>query len=267
MRSLARVLTDDADYFIIKKITDIAQSLSLQVSRDPQSHSFILDGKSGAGDSLLSILSIQYNEPESEVIERIRKVVWKFDEYPQDTLYTMGVNLKAVTWVKGLISENHFPHILIQSSGEILFNYKTKIPFNFPNTPVNILDGTGDPRVIKSLIGREVRTVRAEIKWESERTHIKYVSSKGVLSHSKESELKRNLKRALKHISGQEVLVVTHKEIEDVALYEKIIRNGEGFPKGIDVHFLFESYKLSVETDVNLCLATVFRLGISTVFN
>lgn len=219
MRTLGIVLAP-VDYSLIDKMLQIGQNLAIQVMREQKRRALLINAKKMTGgnmpeDSICSILAIQYDTTESDIDYRIKRLLIKIGKLSNKGLYKMGVNLRAVNWIRGLVSRKYYSYLLINSNGDIKFNVKYKTPLAYNNTPIKILDATGNEKVAQSLTHRLFKTVKLDVEWKSKRIHIKTNTSRGVLRRAKDKNLRSLLETALNEISAKSVMVVTYKFLKN----------------------------------------------------
>ena len=79
------------------------------------------------------------------------------------------------------------------------------------NTKIKILDATGHKKLTKAFTGRDVTEMRADVEWRSDKTHIVKSAKVDTLKKMRPENLETTLKIALEKISGNRILLLTHK--------------------------------------------------------
>ncbi len=238
MRTLALGLKPH-EFNLVSEILHLAQSLAVQAAQTKTP--MILNARKLTGsdimeDSVVGLLARQKGIPDEEIIERARELAFNLVNTSHRKLYEMGVDHRAITWMKGLF-ENHITSFLnIGPSGELRFAVKVVTPLQYHDTPIKVLDATGDPRTVGRLTGRSIRAARADVHWNSHRVHIKINTSRSVLKHTREPDLRRLVKEMLEHITADKVMVVTYKSLSKQVL--EICSQVEPSKEFMDYYFL-----------------------------
>jgi len=241
MRTLAKILDGD-DYSLIDQIHKIGHSYVHQAIE--KSETRIINSKKliHSEDTILHILAIHNDTTEDEIKKRISDIILKFDSFSKKKLYEKEVWLKAINWIKGLVSENRYSYLLVTVKGEIYFNLKYTTPLGYSSTPIKILDATGNKQVAQALTGREIKVIKGDVKWDSRKIHIKRSINRSEMRTIKDKHLKGLLSIALKKMNSEKILVVTYKEWK-----EKVIR----FCKEIDSDRQYMDYHFQGPRGVN----------------
>jgi len=239
LRSIASAATG-IEYNIIDEILKLGNSIGTQIVRN-QSHPMIINGRrlttgNETEDSIIGILAKQQEKTEDDILGEIKNLVSKINKFSKTALYRHGVNLKAVDWLKGLIDKNKHSFMLITNKGECIFNTKYITPFHYKNTPVKVLDATGDERAISAILKRKVNTVRADVEWKSKKVHIKLNTSRGVLRRSRDIDFEKLLIEMLKEVIAKNVMVITYKFLSGKVT--KICQKIDPKKSFFDYHFL-----------------------------
>ena len=219
MKTLSIVL-GGADYALVERILDLANNLYIGVLRSDTHKNMIVNGKrlslsDTAEDSLISILSRQMNLSGNQFRERISVILSKLGSLSQRELYEKGVNLNAIHWLKGLISDRHYSYLSISKKDAALFAVKYLTPLGYSSTPLKILDATGNREIAERLTQRKIKLVRVDVDWKSHRIHIHNNTSRSTLRFTKDSDLRRILEMALKEMSATNILLVTYKFLKE----------------------------------------------------
>ena len=91
----------------------------------------------------------------------------------------------------------------------------TITPLGYKNTPLKILDATGNGMIADVLTQRSIRVVRADVGWNSRRIHFQTNTSRGVMKYASDKDLRRLLEKVLREISGKKLMLVTYKFLKD----------------------------------------------------
>ena len=220
-RTLSIVL-DQKEYSLIDRILTLARNVSTQMMKE-QAHPLIINGRKltpadVTEDSIIGLLSRQNAIAEDAVENDIRTIISKVNQYSKRDLYQKGVDLNAVNWLRGLIEKDHYSYLLITPKGDFFFQVKYITPIGYRNTPVKILDATGDKRTAQNLLRRKLNVIKSDVEWKSTKTHIKTNTSRGVLKFAKDSDFKRVLPIMISQTSATKVMVITYKFLEKKVL-------------------------------------------------
>ena len=158
----------------------------------------IINGRKVTGaniteDSIIGILAKQKGKTEYDIIREVRNLISTIDKNSRTHLFNQGVDLKPVNWMKGLVSDNLYSFLWIKRNGECVFHTKHITPFRYKNTPIKVLDATGDAKSIQSLTQRKIKTVKVDVAWNSKKVHIKINTSRNVLKYSTDADLQKLL--------------------------------------------------------------------------
>ena len=238
MRSLSTVLTG-VKYLLIKEIIALGHQIGDEILRT-KSYPMIINGRKITAaniseDSLIGILAKQKQKSEDDIIREIRNLVTTIDQHSKTYLFNQDVDLKAVNWLKGLVSDNLYSFVWIKRNGECVFNTKYITPLRYKNTPVKILDATGDAKAIQALTKRKIKTVKVDVGWNSRKIHIKINTSRGVLKYAKDQDLRKLLSEMISEITADKVMVITYKFLTEKVL--KICHTIDPSKEFIDYHF------------------------------
>jgi len=219
MEDLAIIL-DEEDYSLIEQISILGQKIGRQIKREPKSYPVILNWRKQPDSKyyLLDDLATKNDQTEDEIITGISNIISKFKKYSQRYLYEKGININALTWLKGLISDNHHCSLYINEKGKIYFNVKYITSLNYQNVPLKALDATGIKRVVEIITGRDVKIFKSDVKWDSRRIHIKRDTSQNVLKKIKDRQLRIIIDTALKNMSSKNILLITPAFLEERVL-------------------------------------------------
>ncbi|MBT5529851.1 MAG: hypothetical protein HOK35_11875 [Cytophagia bacterium] len=239
MRTLYSVL-NPIDFKIIKKIISLSHSIGDPL-RSSQSHPLLVNGRKITDsdyneDTIISLLAKLMEKSEIEIIKRIRNLVLKIESHKTTELYNNGVNLKALNWLDGLITPDKFSLLFITSLGELLFKTKSIIPLKYHKTPIKILDATGNEKILSAILKRKIKTVQADVKWNSHKTHIIINTSGNYIKRDTDESIKKLLKRMIDKISSEKVMVVTYLEIKERVL--KLCKQIDPSKSFMDYHFI-----------------------------
>ncbi|MFH2060470.1 MAG: DNA polymerase [Pseudomonadota bacterium] len=239
MRTLYSVL-NKIDFQFIKQIIDLGHSIGDPI-RGSQSHPLLVNGRKITDadyneDTVISLLATLMDKSEIEVIKRIQHLVLTIKGYKRTELYNKGVNLKAFNWLKGLLSHDKFSLIFITSLGELLFKIKSIIPLKYYKTPTKVLDATGNEKILKAILKREIKTVQADVKWNSHKTHIIINTAGKYVKNGTDEDLRKLLTRMIDKICSEKVMVITYKDIKKTVL--KLCKEIDSSKSFMDYHFI-----------------------------
>jgi DNA polymerase I len=217
MRTLSMILTD-LDYLLITTLFDLGHKIGDQIFKE-NAYPMIINGRKLAGtdqteDSLIELLAKYSDREEQQIKKQFENIVTAIDQISDTKLYYKGVDLNAVDWVKGLLKDNIYSYLLITKNGDLFFNYKYITHLAYRNTPMKILDGTGNGKVANALTGRKIKTINADVEWKSYRTHIIVNTSRPSVRRSTDKDLKRLITEILNETTAEKIMVYTYQFIE-----------------------------------------------------
>ena len=223
IKSVLKVV-DDTDAAIIKHLLNIIQQISTQLV-DTGGHPMIINGRKlteadNQETTIIELLAKRMNKTDEDVIASLASLSKSLDNLSRINLYRQGIDMNAINWIKGLASPSTLSFVQIARNGDVRYSTKRITPIGFHDTPIKILDATGDASAYSALIGRKLKTVRADVDWNSNRVHIKKSLRRTDMSKSRKPELKNLLADMLSHTKAQRIMVITYmrheKQIVDI---------------------------------------------------
>lgn len=244
-KSILKVL-HGTDSVMVNHLLDLNQLISRKLV-ETGSQAMIFNGRRLTDSDLqettvIEMLAKRMNMGEEDVHSRLESLTDSLSKLSRRDLYQQEVDLKAVNWIKGLCSSSVLSFVHINEQGVIQYKTKKITKLGYPDTPIKILDATGDASTLKPLVGRALKTVRADVAWNSKRVHIKFSTSRDVMNRIKERHLKNLLSIMLEHTASKKIMVLTYKAQEKriIGILKKIdpSRQYLGFhffgPRGIN---------------------------------
>ena len=213
MKSLLKV-TDGTDAAIIKQLLNIIQQISTQLV-DTGSHAMIINSRELTTENhqettLIELLAKRMNQTEEDVTDSLASLSKTLHNLSRTNLYRQGVNLYAVAWINGLTSPSTLSFVHIAKNGEVKYSTKRITRLGYYDTPVKILDATGDAKAYSALIGRKLKTVRADVSWNSHRVHIKINTSRKTMQYAKDTDVEKLLIEMLSYTKAQRIMIITY---------------------------------------------------------
>ncbi len=192
--------------------------------------------------TIIELLAKGMSTTEEDIVSRLNSLSDALNNLSRINLYRQGIDLNAINWIKGLISPTTLSYILMDKEKPSQFKTKQITPLGYPDTPVKILDATGDASALNALVRRKLKTVKADVAWNSNRVHIKKSLNSGLMKHPKESDLVKLLTDMLVHTQAENVMFITyeHNESQIMKILKEIDSNRTfmGFhfygPRGIN---------------------------------
>lgn len=217
MRTLSIVL-NDLDYLLITTLFELGHKIGDQICKE-KAYPMIINGRKLAGkdqteDSLIRLLAKYSDRDEQKIKEQFENIRMTIKQIPRTQLYYKGVDLKAASWIKGLLKDNIYSYLLITKKGGLFFKYKYITPLGFRDTPLKILDGTGNSTVANALTRRKIKEVHADVEWESNRVHFICNTSRPTMKRSTDKDLKRLLTEMLQETAAEKIMINTYQFIE-----------------------------------------------------
>jgi len=186
--------------------------------------------------TIIDLLAKGMGRSEDEVFTSLNSLSNTLDKLSRPRLYRQEIDLNAIDWIRGLCSPSTISFVHISEKGSVSFSTKRITHLGYPDTPIKILDATGDASAASALVGRTLKTVRADVAWNSNRVHIKINTSRKVMLHSKESNLRKLLFEMLSHTQAKKNMVITYMRHEQQVL--KILRIIEPSREFMGYHFI-----------------------------
>ena len=245
MKSVLKVV-NGPDAVLIRTLLNIIQQISTQLV-DTGSHAMIINGRKLTyanilETTLIELLAKRTNQTEEDVIADMASLSKSLHKLSRTDLYRQGVDLNAVAWISGLTSPSTLSFVYIANNGEVKYSTKRITRLGYQGTPVKILDATGDAKAYSALIGRKLKTVRADVAWNSHRVHIKTNTSRKTMQLSRDADLQKLLAEMLSHTRAQRIMVITYmrnkKKVLDILNRIDPTRQFKGYhfigPRGIN---------------------------------
>jgi len=217
MRTLSIIL-NDLDYSLITTLFDLGHKIGDQILKE-KAYPMIINGRKLAGtdqteDSLTAFLAKYSDHDEQQIKDQFKSIATAIKQIARTQLYNNGVDLKAFSWINGLLKDNIYSYLLITQKGELLFNYKYITFLGFRDAPLKVLDGTGNGIVANALTRRQIKTVNADVEWQSNRVHFIVNASRPTMKMSKDKDLKRLLVEMLQETAAQKIMINTYKFLQ-----------------------------------------------------
>ena len=245
IKSLLKI-TNGTDAALIKHLLNIIQQISTQLV-DKGGHPMIINGRKLTDTdyqetTLIELLTKRMNKTDEDVAFDLASLSKTLHNLSRTNLYRQGIDLNAVAWISGLTSPSTLSFVHIAKNGDVKYNTKCITRLGYHDSPVKILDATGDAKAYSALIGRKLKTVRADVSWNSHRVHIKINTSRKTMQFAKDADLEKLLVEMLSQTKAQRIMVVTYKRNE-----KKVVN----ILKGIDPTRQFMGYHFMGPRGIN----------------
>jgi len=238
MRNLSSIL-DGLNRKLIDKILELGFGIARELKINKERPVIINGRKIASSDqheeTIIEILSKIMDISESDLKERLQKVIDAINQHTESQLYKKGVNLKAVNWINNLFNAKTYSYLLITEKNDLKFGYKYITPLGYEGVPIKVLDGTGNSRVANALTQRDFNEVNADVEWNSNRVHIINNTYRTTMHFSKDKDLKNLLNIMLEKTSAEKVMILTYKFIEP--RITKICREIDSSKEYMGYHF------------------------------
>ncbi|XPS88653.1 PolA2: predicted DNA polymerase I [Desulfosarcina variabilis str. Montpellier] len=205
------------DQHLITDLLNLFHRISINfVSSDSAEPKMIINGRKLTESTLqeatiIELLAKGMNTTEEDIISRLTSLSNTLDNLSRTDLYRQGIDLNAISWIKGLISPTTLSYVLMDKEKPTRFITKQITPLGYPGTPIKVLDATGDASALKSLVRRRLKTVKADVAWNSKRVHIKKSINRVSMDHPQESYLVKLLTDMLVHTQAEKVMFITYE--------------------------------------------------------
>ena len=233
-------IAQGADAALIRQLLNMIQLISTKMV-ESASQAMIINGRKLTQSdiketTIIELLAKCMNRSEEEVFFSLTSLSNTIDKLSRPSLYRKGIDLNAVNWIKGLCSQSALSFVHISDKGDVKYSTKRITRFGYHGTPIKILDATGDASASSALVKRKLKTVRADVAWNSCRVHIKIDTSRKVMYRSKKSDLKKLLKEMLSHTQAKRIMVATYMRHEKQIL--KILETIDSTRDFMGYHFI-----------------------------
>ena len=208
----------NTDAAMIKHLLNIIQQISTNLV-GTGGHPMIINGRrltdaDNQETTIIELLAKRMNRIDEDVMASLITLSNYLDDLSRPRLYRRGVDLNAVAWIHGLTSPSTLSFVHIARNGDVRYSTKRITPIGFHDTPIKILDATGDANAYGALLKRKLKTVRADVAWNSNRVHIKKSLRRSDMPKSKKNELKVLLMEMLSLTKTSRIMVVTYMRNE-----------------------------------------------------
>ena len=151
IKSVLKVV-DELESMMIKHLLNIVQQISTQMV-DTGGHPMIINGRkltesSNQETTIIELLAKRMNTTDEDVIDVLTSLSNNLDNRSRPRLYRQGIDLNAVAWMHGLTSPSTLSFVQIARNGDVRYSTKRITPIGFYDTPIKILDATGDGRAL-----------------------------------------------------------------------------------------------------------------------
>ena len=233
-------IVQGADAALIRQLLNMIQLISTKMV-ESGSQAMIINGRKLTQSdiketTIIELLAKSMNRSEEEVFSSLTSLSNTLDKLSRPSLYRKGIDLNAVNWIKGLCSQSALSFVHISDKGDVKYSTKRITRFGYHGTPIKILDATGDASASSALVKRKLKTVRADVSWNSCRVHIKIDTSRKVMYRSRESDLKKLLSEMLSHTQAKKIMVATYMRHEKQIL--KILETIDTTRDFMGYHFI-----------------------------
>ena len=246
IKSVLKVV-NGTDALMVMRLLNTIQQISTKLVDSSDSQAMVINGRKlteadTQETTIIELLAKGMSRTEEYVMSILTSLSNTLSNLSKPRLYREEIDMNAIDWLIGLCSPSTLSFVYIGKNGDIKYNTKRITRFGYHETPIKILDATGDTNAYSSLIGRKLKTVHADVVWNSQRVHFKINTSRNTMQFSKEPDLKRLLSKMLAHTQVKNIMVATYMKHESqIVKILKIIdptRNFMGYhfngPRGIN---------------------------------
>ncbi|BBO76179.1 hypothetical protein DSCW_35960 [Desulfosarcina widdelii] len=217
MKSVLMVV-NGTDAVIVRHLLNIVQQISTKLV-DTGGHPMIINGRkmtdaNNQETTIIELLAKRMNMTDEDMIDSLSSLSKSLDSLSRTNLFRQEIDLNAITWIQGLTSPSTLSFVHIAKNGDVKFSIKRITRIGLHDTPIKILDATGDANAYGALLNRKLKTVRADVTWNSNRVHIKINTSRKTMQFSREPNLTKLLIEMLSYTKSQHIMVVTYMKNE-----------------------------------------------------
>lgn len=219
MKSLLKIVSE-SNAKLIRQLLGVFQSLSVNLVKSDSWEITINSRKLTEADetTIIDLLSKWTGRSEEETVANLLTLSNTLSKLKIKQLYFKGIDMKAITWINSLCSRTALAFVHIDNTGEIKFKIKRITHLAYHDTPIKILDATGDAESLEPMVRRKLKTVRADVGWQSNRVHIKKSLSRKDMALATEKDLEKLLTDMLSYTQAQKIMVITYMRHEDEVL-------------------------------------------------
>ena len=233
-------IVNGTDAALIMQLLNIIQQISTKLV-ESGSQAMIINGRKLTESdtqetTVIDLLAKAMSRSEDEVLASLTSLSNTIDKPSRPRLYRQEVDLNAIGWIKGLCSPSALSFVHISDKGRVKYSTKRITRLGYHDTPIKILDATGDASAASALVGRSLKTVRADVAWNGNRVHIKINTSRKVMHLSRESGLKEFLSEMLTYTQAKKIMVITYMRYEKQVL--EIMKSIEPAREFMGHHFI-----------------------------
>ena len=221
IKSVLKIVSG-ANSRLIMQLLNIIQQISTQLVENG-AHAMIINGRKLTESdiqetTIIELLAKGMNRSEEEIIASLTCLSNTIDKQSRINLYRQGVDLNAIAWINGLTLPSALSFVHINENGDVKYSTKRITRLGYYGTPIKVLDATGDANAYSALIGRKLKTVRADVAWNSNKIHIKINTSRKTMHYAKEPDLIKLLSEMLSYTQAKDIMVATYMRHEDQIL-------------------------------------------------
>ncbi len=239
IRSLLKVLKGGDAVPVIQLIT-LGQQIVTKMASEGTAPMILNGRKLTESDihetTVIELLSKRLGKTETEITADLARAVDALNKRGRAQLYRDGIDLKAVRWLEGLFLSGGLSYLVFSDRGDVSYRLKYITPLGFRGTPVKILDATVDARAIEPLVRRRLKTVRADVGWNSYRVHIKLNTGRTVINRAEDSRLTAILAEMLAHTQAPKIMVITYKRQKERVM--RLLQTIDPSREFMDYHFI-----------------------------
>ncbi|MEE4193958.1 MAG: hypothetical protein V2J07_02045 [Anaerolineae bacterium] len=215
-------VTNGKDEAIIKHLLNTIHQISTQLVATG-GYPMIINGRKLTDEdnqetTIIELLAKRMNTTDEDIMANLASLSNTLDNLSRLRLYWRDIDMNAIGWIKGLCSPSTLSFVQIARNGDVRYSTKRITPIGFYDTPIKILDATGDANAYGALLKRKLKTFRADVNWNSHRVHIKKSLRRTDMSKSRKPELRTLLIDMLKHTTAQRIMVITYMRNEKQVL-------------------------------------------------
>ena len=111
--------------------------------------------------TIIELLAKGMDRSEEEVLDTLTSLSNTLEKLSRPRLYRQEIDMNAIDWIKGLCSPSALSFVHISDKGDVKYSTKRITRLGYHDTPIKILDATGDASASSALVGRTLENSKS----------------------------------------------------------------------------------------------------------